>query len=844
MRRLLFVVIVILCALTEVHAQYNIYVKNANGDPLKGVVVYTFPTRSMGENAIKKFDNGAFPEELKHTQCDEPAETNEDGLCIMKCMPAGSIILEGGGVVSGAYDTKLFYVEDYLKDELDLNLNLVLSGTEFRTTKDKPKGKTDFERTVFRMDEVDIGGSSTMPDILPPDTERFGDKIKITKELEIRPEYARDDARFAASPIIVFDSVRDSVVYMPPVAVDGKDYSKSMERRMSFRPCRDQLDEFRHDRSVRMQSHNGERFIYSQWARIEKGTKYHIPGVAWFEDYNGVYHTDSVLFSDGKEKEPMRFLNWSDARRLIELDGTDFAKQGTYVAVPQEQSFLLKFEQGRSELNLKDSLTIAQRDSMLHWLAGKKDNLSKIEVRGYSSPEGTEKRNRELSHSRAKTISDLLKAHFPSVGKINAQFDENDNIVTWQEIANLILLENTDSANRRYADKILELIADKNGFDAQYRAIRADKELYDYLDKYVLERVRRVNIQAHVVVRKILSRDEIVERYEADTDFRGDMELYQYYEMLCYLYDNERWDELYEVSKRAYELYPRERQVTKMILAPTSEEPFHLSPVPTWIPYPLAGYYYAVSSLKKGVVDVNILKPYLDDGNVGLRKRDVQNLLPFVVVQVLMYCQGEKYDDADYLLRKYHLKDRKKYPELYGLAMFVRCLGGHYKGKENEEVRRYVMSTSDMNKAVMHVALAEYEEALKTLYDGDVPENDAKVEYLKAISLFNLQETIHTKLDCESLPTTTLYDASLDTTQLESKEYIRHTTWAAPMLEALRLDTTNVAHLENDGYFNNAYRQMLLYFWKRLQAGVPIAKVVMEYNALVAQMRKQKTQNK
>ena len=60
------------------------------------------------------------------------------------------------------------------------------------------------------------------------------------------------------------------------------------------------------------------------------------------------------------------------------------------------------------------------------------------------------------------------------------------------------------------------------------------------------------------------------------------------------------------------------------------------------------------------------------------------------------------------------------------------------------------------------------------------------------------------------------------------------------MLEACRLDPKNVKYLESDGYFNNAYRQMMLYFWKRYEKGVPVDKIAREYDALVMQMRKQK----
>ena len=176
--------------------------------------------------------------------------------------------------------------------------------------------------------------------------------------------------------------------------------------------------------------------------------------------------------------------------------------------------------------------------------------------------------------------------------------------------------------------------------------------------------------------------------------------------------------------------------------------------------------------------------------------------------------------------------------------MFVRCLDGQYRGSENEDVREYVMSTSDMNKAVMYAALDRYDDALQILYKGDVPENSAKVEYLKAICHFRKQNDRMKALDRDAFTSDAVYKAEEDDVDDANEMDKNSATWAAPMLNALRLDNDNAKYLETDGYFNNAYRQMIFYFWKRMQAGVPIEKVASEYDALVAQMRANAKKNK
>ena len=52
------------------------------------------------------------------------------------------------------------------------------------------------------------------------------------------------------------------------------------------------------------------------------------------------------------------------------------------------------------------------------------------------------------------------------------------------------------------------------------------------------------------------------------------------------------------------------------------------------------------------------------------------------------------------------------------------------------------------------------------------------------------------------------------------------------MLQAFRLDPANIRYIKSDGYFNDAYRQLVLYFWTRMQSGVPQDKIAAEYNML------------
>lgn len=892
MKKYILLFVLVVCAIVDVQAQMSVSVRSKkDGNPLSGVIVYSFATKKSARLA---FDEGNrkdnYANSFNKRDVIQEVKTGSNGICYIDVPSHGALILDGGDA-STPHAFSYFLVEDFIEDELDSEIELVLDTLNTGDEKIRTLG----EAKINAMSKIGTTGS---------ELKRHGKNyITLERDIDISGDLARNDARFVAMPTIYFytpvsveapcdgvisnlkvqvgnrvsagdiilsignknicsettgnvshifcqvgDSVQEgtsllqldsAIRNMPPAVVDGRDYTRGMVRRTSFQSSRDKLDDFYFDKGIFLTDHQKERIRYSQLAKITKGTKYKVPGLLWYEDYNSVYHEEPLLFADGTETEPMRLLNWDAARQFSPIDRDLFFIKGHATKSKDSTDFKIKFEQGKEFLNLRDTSTVRERDNMIEWLSQyynlKEGELSDIEVLGYSSPEGTEARNRVLSHGRAKTITQLLKGYFPEV-KIKSVFDKHDNIVPWEIVADSMALMN-DTLAHRYANEIRTIISDKNGFDAQYRAIRANKDLYDYLDKYVLDRVRIVRIKASIIVNKVLTKEEIIERYETDHNFRKSKLLpYQSYIMMCYFADREDWDQLYKVANDAYHDKRMPWQVVKQIAHTDSTT----KSIETFVPYPLAGYYYAVASMRKGIVNTDILKPYLDDGPAGSDRKykdvPIMNSLPFIVAQVLMYCQDESFDGANRLIKKYNLM---QYPQLTGLIMFVRCLDGQYT--DFPEVRNYVMSTSSMNKAVILSALGKYDEALGVLYGDDIPENDSKVEYLRAICLFKKQTDAITRFDAESIPVSALYEDNykLDGNEDEQKNDIP-TAWAVPMLNAFKLDKKHIEYFPTDGYFNNAYRQMILYAWERMQAGVSLQRIADEYNALIKRMKDNK----
>ena len=104
-----------------------------------------------------------------------------------------------------------------------------------------------------------------------------------------------------------------------------------------------------------------------------------------------------------------------------------------------------------------------------------------------------------------------------------------------------------------------------------------------------------------------------------------------------------------------------------------------------------------------------------------------------------------------------------------------------------------------------------------------VDNGDCKVHYLKAICRFRLNP--FKDYEHPAYPAYNIYDR-------EGDEEMGKRDFAAPMLEALRLNPEYMKQLEVDGYFNDAYRRMVKYFWYRLQQGADLLDISREYDEL------------
>ncbi|MBQ0021378.1 MAG: hypothetical protein KBT39_12770 [Bacteroidales bacterium] len=677
--------------------------------------------------------------------------------------------------------------------------------------------------------------------------------------------YARNDARYVIAPYLVCPAENnDTIGFFPPHVVDGVDYKNTMRRRMGYQPSHDKLFPYL-ERGASMRLRQDTAFVFQQLIRQFDYTRhYNVSGHVWYEDYNAVYHEDVCHLWSGNFINYNRYLDWSSAQTDVDLDVLHYEQIGKAEATPHSQSYHLEFEVGKAQLNMSDSATVIELNNMKddirrYYDAEDGDTyLSADTIRGYASPEGSMNGNRELARRRANTLADMLRSTFPSTKKFPVPVLDA-KVVPWTEVADTLDVIG-DSLSCAIASEIRGIASQYSSIDAQGRAISGKSWYRSYVLPDILPRMRRVELSYQSVTFAVRTPDEIYQLYRTnDGHRRGVMQRdYEYYELMNRLYAIGDWEGLERISRQALRCPELMEDVTRTdtlgtrlvtrfdsISGMSVQEPvLELKPeTPVYRrAYPLAAYYLSRCLLHRGAVDTNLLKGYLDysrNGRPNLKKNFEQeergwwNEEAMVLSQVQMLCADNNYSEANFVLDDHIPESDNRFRRL---RLFLSALRGDY---DIPEVRDTVAASSPMNYLVAWCAYADatndesgYRRAMSLINgemqplpswgDAQLDPNDARVQYVKAICRY--------KLECPKLSQDD--DAPLLTSQYIYDAYDNTECWAAPMLEAIRLDKSNLDYLRSDGNFNDAYRALVIFFATRLQQGAKVDDIKREYDAL------------
>ena len=706
--------------------------------------------------------------------------------------------------------------------------------------------------------------------------------------------YAHNNARFVLSPVVVSrNNPKDTIGFLPPRVLDGIDYNPSQVRYTGFDQINigdkpyNKNDYFFKNKDIIGEEPMSNIFNKGMRTR-EQDTIYFqckirpyddknpwkIIGHCWYEDYNTVYYERNVLLYAGYTTKPSEFLDWRSSIPEEDIDASHYSIEARTEAITTPMELRLDFKSGEATLNYADSLTMANLNSIESRIQSILNNdnaeFHGISLLGYASPEGRETTNQSLAQKRTETVRDYLKQRFSYHLDVKSL---DKKIVTWEEVADTIEALN----NTKYADivnEIRDICKRKSTLDAQYYDEIRFKNWYSWVHDSILPRMRRVRIETEYVEQKELSSKEIFQRYENEATkapfIEGSAPAYQYYQLMSYLYDNQDWDALhqiaqvvYNVSKEAVKTKDEGNQLIDITehfttvvdsIIPIKIEvrdslgkksyqtkdsiTYAYKREPIIRPYPLAAYYLAKCKLEKGEItaaDTMLLKDYLDDSNQGLYYDKVDfdgahhywNEEAIVITQILIHCAIEDFSRARFL-SLYHLPKDGKYETFQSFLKFLSC----DEDEDKEHTRRLIEETSPNNYVVANLtkdvidgeigfvrALKELEENKDAFLKDDTL--DATYYYLLAICKYK-KENPRQDYEVYYYDSRTAYDPNPESLM----------NWGAPMLEAFRLDPKWVDFLKEDGYFNDAYRSMMLYFWQRMKDGVRMADIAKEYDEL------------
>lgn len=873
-KRLYILLLLITISFSAANAQYinvNIYEQGSDGGriPKAGVTVYVFVGRSDAEKALKRLKEG---ESIGPAQGVKAEEQTTGQTLQLRASQNSYLLLDDG------MELENIEIVSCQQHGHQSNNGFVV---DYTIKPKRAKTGNKFEDNVTRLKETNVKGKQTTGKEPPSIVFACGKFLTYDKWMYVDKEKGRSDARFAVIPLLL-EVAKDSGAILEPAVLDGDLYHKTMYRRMGY--ARDKEGTDIHDKLGKfvVKDHymtTGVMDSLRVWGTFEgydDQKDYRIVGFRWYEDYDGVYDSERVLIWDGKPRRPQRYLDWKSALNAVNIpiDPSRYSRKELLDIRKGTDHLKLKFKVGDYHLDYDDSITVVELEKVIKRLNGIRSNpeseLISVTIKGYSSPEGSYAVNSRLSHQRADEVKSILSNRCGIHSLVRVKFDSNNNIQPWSTVVSFLDSVNTDESLKMAAEVKAALASAGSSMDSQYAAMRK-LSCYEWIKDNVLPTLRIVDIEYEATEARIIPAEETYQRYHAKEEGYYDGERlmpYQFYHLLPQLYDeavesntDEAWEGLERIARAAYNSADdqmkqlcwrhsrdksnpilQERDSTyiedgeEIVIHAGDTIGYNLKHSNNYLrPYELAAYYLTKCIIRKNQTNTKILLDYIDDSNNGLvnHKRDDTGKLrewwndeAIVMNQVLLYCNDNDYQMA-YKCAAQHLPFND--PKYHLFKMMLRALNCEWNVPEVVET---IAASSPMNACAMYIAQNTkdyYHKADSLLQDTTLFDPlDSRVHYLRAIARFHTECPTCDDLSIKFYPASNIYDPNAREFDPDAKVE----DWAAPMLEAFRLDEENVNILKNDGFFTDAYRTLVLYFWQRLKDGLTMDQISREYEAL------------
>lgn len=576
------------------------------------------------------------------------------------------------------------------------------------------------------ISQVTISGIRTQPKPLEPDDEQFGDMLCLSGlGVSLPQAIGKSNARMIVQPYIINNNKgQEIVMYRKPRVYDGTQYYLTQNRRMGYDLSRDSLGTFIEANEPLLSEKSS--YGWNDTIKLPNADEnFQLIAQMQVVDYTHPYYDGVVELSPKARRRPLRFLEYSLDQ--YELDPKKYEEKPKVERRTGVEDISLSFLLGKAELDPEDPNNEIQlnklKEKLLEVVNGESSTLKELHLTSISSPEGSYASNMALSKRRLEYARSLVYSVIPAhtMKRLYTYTPNDSRVGTWLEVADLLekdTLLTEANAIRGIVEK------HSNSQDLQSRNVAA-LPYYNTIIKSHLPKLRSMKCEYTAEIYRALTKEEIMNRYQNDPDYRNGKKhfaLYEYWHLFNTVKNPKELEALY---RHAYD-YSKEL---------TGGKP--------WI---LAANNLAVSYLKRDTIDLTVLEPLIDlsvkkcnvERSFDGRVIGIDNVEEIVANQLAMYLKKGDFSKASILARM--LPDTEKNKTI---RAFTFCLGGYYKVKAGlsieeatirQETFELVKNSSPLNNVIMCLAMKTHawnEKAEKAM--EELPAGDARTSYLRAV---------------------------------------------------------------------------------------------------------------
>ena len=580
---------------------------------------------------------------------------------------------------------------------------MVYVGEQAFSTYEVKEGQTDYKDILeFKIDgthtisNTDVIGKRKVETIdikaLPPVDDGLYMLVPVT--FRLRKGDVGNRSRVMVQPITIDCQTEDTVDFVSPLIYEGNEYNVVQNRRMDFDYFKNEMDSIargyvsNHPLSDTVALAVDTMLIYM---KKDASREYRFSYDITAEDYTHCnLHLTKAAGSCNKYRL-FKFLNLNGVSADLPLAEYRTDAEETMRSVPRDLK--LNFLVGKSEL-VPDSLNDVRLEMLIKEMKDYGDQLMRIEIEAYASPDGGYEKNMQLAKQRGQVAMNLVMR---GLGRADVTKGLKTHVYSWADVAK----ELVSLGEQGKADSVGH-IAETGGKspDALMRAL----PFYTSHVEPILEGMRSMRCVYKYEQMHIMEADELLEFYHKNKSrmLAGDKGVK--------LSDGD-WFNLFACVNDSLE------QDTITMLAYR-----HMTAQPAWEKIKFSQYVanrMAMLQLRAGHPSTETLAPFVNlttsrspifiDG-VQVNRKEI------LINHIMAYYQLEKRDSAVALLNFWFAgSGDPEVQELRNYVSFKENFLKYYMGRLDpsmedsyRETEEYVLNSFPDNRAILYTEARAY----------------------------------------------------------------------------------------------------------------------------------------